>query len=55
MQDLLAGVPESSVESARTYVTNLKTAKLCQVNPADPACTTPPTSVAPTTTTKKGI
>jgi PPM family protein phosphatase len=55
LADLRAGVEESSVNGAVTYVENLVTTRKCQANPADPACTTPPTTVAPTTTTKKGI
>jgi serine/threonine protein phosphatase PrpC len=54
LQVLRAGVEESSITSARTYVANLVATRSCQVNPSSPSCTTPPTSVVPSTTSKKG-
>ncbi len=54
LQALRAGVEESSVASAQTYVKNLVSTKSCQTNPTSPSCTTPPTTVVPSTTTTKG-
>jgi protein phosphatase len=53
LSNLQAGVEESSVDSARTYVNNLKATRACELNPSSLLCVTPPTSVvAPTTSTK---
>ena len=56
-----AGVEETSVANARSYVHNLETTRRCQLSPTSPSCSTPPTStttVPPTTavppTTTKG-
>jgi serine/threonine protein phosphatase PrpC len=60
LQSLQSGVQESSVASARLYVGNLVTTKQCQLNPADPACSssgsaTTTTTGAATTTTAPGV
>ncbi len=51
--ELRAGVEESTVKSARTYVANLVSAKLCLMNPATcgGSTTTPATTPATTTAT----
>jgi PPM family protein phosphatase len=54
LSNLHAGVEESSVDSARTYVNNLKATRACELNPSSLLCVTPPTSVVPTTTSTKG-
>ncbi len=54
LSNLQAGVEESSVDSARTYVDNLKATRACELNPSSLLCVTPPTSVVPPTTTTKG-
>jgi PPM family protein phosphatase len=54
LPDLRSGVEETSVVTARNYVTNLVNARQCQINPSNPACTTPSTPVVPTTTSTKG-
>ena len=63
VDQLNAGVEESSVASALSYVRNLENQRSCQLNPSSQSCTSSPnsttpvpsttvTSVAPTTTTK---
>ncbi len=60
VDQLHAGVEESSVASARTYVTNLVDQRNCQLNPSSAYCTptpgatttpSPPTTAAPGPTT----
>jgi protein phosphatase len=54
LPNLQAGVEESSVDSARTYVSNLKATRACELNPSSLLCVTPPTSVVPSTASTKG-
>ncbi len=52
VDQLHAGVEESSVASARTYVTNLVDQRNCQLNPSSAYCTpTPGTTTAPSPST----